>query len=82
MIFQCFHVSIFRMSSIWIDTDTKFKLLNKIGPFSVGCQLKEKSQCFGGKILTATDAALAAGICNEIGDRDLVCICIWNSVNM
>ncbi|QED49989.1 hydantoinase/oxoprolinase family protein [Cytobacillus dafuensis] len=39
----------------------------KIGPDSVGYQIKEKAICFGGEILTATDIAVAAGVA-EIDD--------------
>src|SRR3954454_8426046 len=46
-----------------IVTETPFS----VGPQSVGYRLTEEALVFGGKILTATDAAVAAGIV-EIGD--------------
>lgn len=49
-----------------IDPDTL-----KIGPRSVGYNLLRDALVFGGKILTTTDVAVAAGII-EIGDRDRV----------
>jgi N-methylhydantoinase A/oxoprolinase/acetone carboxylase beta subunit len=42
-----------------------------VGPVSVGCQLTQQSQCFGGKTLTATDAAVIAGLC-DVGSREKV----------
>lgn len=40
----------------------------RIGPQSVGYQLKERAQVFGGSELTLTDVAVAAGLL-ELGDR-------------
>jgi N-methylhydantoinase A/oxoprolinase/acetone carboxylase beta subunit len=38
-----------------------------VGPLSVGRELTEKGQSFGGNILTTTDAAIKAGICYNFG---------------
>ncbi|MEV4834574.1 hydantoinase/oxoprolinase family protein [Nonomuraea sp. NPDC049486] len=43
----------------------------RIGPDSVGYQLTEQALVFGGRTLTATDLAVAAGLA-EVGDRSLV----------
>ncbi len=43
-----------------------------VGPLSVGCRLTELAETFGGNVLTATDAAIAAGICSDIGNKDWV----------
>jgi N-methylhydantoinase A/oxoprolinase/acetone carboxylase beta subunit len=39
-----------------------------VGPDSVGYELLERAQVFGGDVLTATDAAVAAGMA-DLGDR-------------
>ena len=49
-----------------INTET-----NSIGPRSVGYRITEDALVFGGKTLTTTDIAVAAGL-TEIGDRDRV----------
>jgi N-methylhydantoinase A/oxoprolinase/acetone carboxylase beta subunit len=43
----------------------------KVGPDSVGYELTNSAQCFGGDTLTATDIAVAGGWA-DIGDRSLV----------
>ena len=43
----------------------------RVGPDSVGYELTNRAQCFGGDTLTATDIAVAGGWAN-IGDRSLV----------
>jgi N-methylhydantoinase A/oxoprolinase/acetone carboxylase beta subunit len=43
----------------------------RIGPQSVGYEITDKARVFGGDTLTATDLAVAAGMC-EIGDRNRV----------
>lgn len=43
----------------------------QVGPRSVGYRLTEQALVFGGKTLTATDIAVAAGIA-EVGDQGLV----------
>jgi len=42
-----------------------------VGPRSVGYAIRERALVFGGDTLTATDLAVAAGLC-EVGDRDRV----------
>lgn len=49
-----------------IDPETR-----KIGPRSTGYRITEEALVFGGKTLTTTDVAVAAGLV-EIGDRDRV----------
>ncbi|XP_014678133.1 PREDICTED: uncharacterized protein LOC106817941 isoform X1 [Priapulus caudatus] len=44
---------------------------HNVGPLSVGYQLSTEGQVFGGATLTATDIAVAAGMCS-IGDASLV----------
>jgi hypothetical protein len=43
----------------------------KVGPQSVGFELTQKAQVFGGGVLTATDIAVAGGLAS-VGDRDHV----------
>ena len=43
----------------------------RVGPRSVGYKITEEALVFGGKTLTATDIAVAAGLA-DIGDRDRV----------
>jgi len=43
----------------------------RIGPRSVGYELVRQARVFGGETLTATDLAVAAGMC-EVGDTELV----------
>ena len=43
----------------------------KVGPQSVGFELTQKAQVFGGSVLTATDIAVAGGLAS-VGDRDHV----------
>jgi N-methylhydantoinase A/oxoprolinase/acetone carboxylase beta subunit len=42
-----------------------------VGPHSVGYQISKQARVFGGETLTATDLAVAAGLC-QIGDPSLV----------
>ena len=46
-----------------------------IGPSSVGSQLTTKVLSFGGDICTATDVAIAAGICEGI--YPIICTNRW-----
>jgi len=43
----------------------------KVGPQSVGFELTQKAQVFGGSVLTATDIAVAGGLAS-VGDQDHV----------
>ena len=43
-----------------------------VGPSSVGLQLTTKALSFGGDICTASDVAIAAGICKGI--QPIICI--------
>jgi N-methylhydantoinase A/oxoprolinase/acetone carboxylase beta subunit len=45
----------------------------KVGPDSVGYELKSKARCFGGNVLTTTDVAIAAGVFSiEGADRSRI----------
>ncbi|CAF1166019.1 unnamed protein product [Adineta ricciae] len=43
----------------------------QVGPNSVAYQLEQQALAFGGRTVTATDVALAAGLVKEIGHRDV-----------
>lgn len=43
-----------------------------VGPSSVGYKLTSEALVFGGGTMTATDVAVASGLCYNIGDKDRV----------
>ena len=44
----------------------------QVGPLSVGSRLLNDSQCCDGKVITATDIAVKAGILQNFGNPDKV----------
>ena len=42
-----------------------------VGPLSVGYELTSKALVFGGEVLTATDIAVACGLC-DVGNKERI----------
>ena len=43
-----------------------------VGPSSVGYKLTTEALLFGGSTMTATDIAVASGLCDNVGDKEKV----------
>lgn len=43
-----------------------------VGPSSVGYKLTTEALLFGGSTMTATDIAVASGLCDNVGDKERV----------
>ena len=43
-----------------------------VGPASVGYKLTTEALLFGGSTMTATDIAVASGLCDNVGDKERV----------